>query len=86
MYEDVILTTKIKRDDWGVIGESLEHYLAHDVSLCKVIPDRVGDVEVRAWVYSVDLAKVVKEVIGLCKAAGLKSAPSFKTKTQKWTF
>ena len=86
MYEDVILTTKIKKDDWSVIGETIEHYLAHYVSLCKVIADKAGDVEVRAWVYSVDMAKVMKEVVGLTKAAGLKSAPSFKTKTQKWTF
>ena len=85
MYEDILLTTKIKKDDWGVVGETLEHYLAHDVSLCKVIPDRAGDVEVRAWVYTSDLAKTVKEIIGLCKAAGV-SAPGFKSKSVKWTF
>lgn len=86
MYEDIVLTTKIKKDDWGIIGESLEYYLAHDVSLCKVIPDREGDVEVRAWVYSNDLGKVIKQIIGLTKAAGVKTAPSFKTKTVKWQF
>lgn len=79
MYEDIVLSTRIKADDWGVIGENLEDYLARQAGLCKVLKTP-EEVEVRVWIYTVDMAKIVKEIIGLTKAAGLRTAPAFKTR------
>ena len=79
MYEDVVLSTRIKADDWRVIGETLEDYLARQAGLCKVLKTP-EEVELRVWIYTVDMAKMMKEIVGLTKAAGIRTAPAFKTR------
>ena len=85
MYEDIVLSTRFKRDAWNIIGVNVEQYLAHQAGLCKILKNDEGDVEARVWVYSVDMGRVMKEIIGLVRAAGV-DAPAFKSRTFKWTF